>query len=102
MQVRLLARTLPADARVGTVDKLQCQEAAVVIVSMATSSGDYVPRDIELLNSKNRLNVALSRAKCLAILVACPQLLDVECKTTEQMRLVNTLCCVEEYSRRGA
>ena len=47
------------------------------------------------------MNVALSRVKCLAILVASPQLLDVECKTTEQMRLVNTLCWVEEYSRRG-
>ena len=68
---------------------------------MATSSGDYLPRDIEFLYSKNRLNVALSRVKCLAILVASPQLLDVECNTTEQMRLVNTLCWVEEYSRRG-
>jgi hypothetical protein len=98
LQVRLLARTLPPGARVGTVDKFQGQEAAVVIVSMATSSGDYLPRDIEFLYSKNRLNVALSRAKCLAILVASPKLLDVECRTVEQIRLVNTLCWVQEYS----
>lgn len=100
LQVRLLARTLPAGARVGTVDKFQGQEAAVVIVSMATSSGDYLPRDIEFLYSRNRLNVALSRAKCLAILVASPRLLDVECSTEGQIRLVNTLCWAEEYSRR--
>jgi hypothetical protein len=98
LQVRLLARTLPPGARVGTVDKFQGQEAAVVIVSMATSSGDYLPRDLEFLYSKNRLNVALSRAKCLAILVASPKLLDVECRTVEQIRLVNTLCWVQEYS----
>ncbi|HWL64252.1 MAG TPA: TM0106 family RecB-like putative nuclease [Steroidobacteraceae bacterium] len=102
LQVRLLARTLPPGARVGTVDKFQGQEAAVVIVSMATSSGDYLPRDIEFLYSRNRLNVALSRAKCLAILVASPRLLDVECSTEGQIRLVNTLCWAEEYaSRRG-
>jgi predicted RecB family nuclease len=102
LQVRQLARTLPEGARVGTVDKFQGQEAAVVIVSMATSSGDYLPRDIEFLYSRNRLNVALSRAKCLAILVASPRLLDVECSTEGQIRLVNTLCWAEEYSRRSA
>jgi len=99
--VRLLARALPEGARVGTVDKFQGQEAAVVIVSMATSSGDYLPRDIEFLYSRNRLNVALSRAKCLAILIASPRLLDVDCRNAEQIRLVNTLCWVEEYSARS-
>jgi uncharacterized protein len=101
MQVRLLSRVLPTGARIGTVDKFQGQEAAVVIVSMATSSGEYLPRDIEFLYSKNRLNVAISRAKCLAILVASPRLLDVKCNTAEQIRLVNTLCWAEEYSWRG-
>lgn len=98
MQVNLLRRTLPDGARVGTVDKFQGQEAPVVLVSMATSSGEYLPRDIEFLYSKNRLNVALSRAKCLAVLVASPKLLDVACKTVEQIALVNTLCWVEEFS----
>ncbi len=82
----------------GTVDKFQGQEAEVVIVSMATSSGDYMPRHIEFLYSKNRLNVALSRAKCLAILVANPALMSIKCNTTEQMALVNTLCWVKDYS----
>ena len=98
-QVNLLKRKLPAGARVGTVDKFQGQEAEVVLVSMTTSSGEYLPRDIEFLYNKNRLNVAVSRAKCLAVVVANPRLLDVDCKTPEQMALVNTLCWIRDYSR---
>ena len=96
-QVILLKRMLPEDARVGTVDKFQGQEAEVVLVSMTTSSGEYLPRDIEFLYSKNRLNVAVSRARCLAVVLANPKLLDVDCKTPAQMALVNTLCWVREY-----
>lgn len=96
MQVNLLKKTLPEGARVGTVDKFQGQEAEVVIVSMATSSGDYLPRFIEFLYSKNRLNVAISRAKCLAVFVANPALMAIKCATPEEMALVNTLCWVKE------
>ncbi|MFZ4440184.1 MAG: TM0106 family RecB-like putative nuclease [Syntrophales bacterium] len=98
MQVNLLRQTLPEGARVGTVDKFQGQEAEVVIISMATSSGDYLPRFIEFLYSRNRLNVAISRARCLAILVANPALMSIRCTTPEQMALVNTLCWVKDYS----
>ena len=98
MQVNLLKRVLPKEARVGTVDKFQGQEGEVVIISMTTSSGDYLPRHIEFLFSKNRLNVAISRAKCLAILVANPALMAIQCRTVDQMALVNTLCWVKEYS----
>lgn len=98
LQVNLLKRTLPEGARVGTVDKFQGQEAAAVIVSMATSSGDELPRDIEFLYSKNRLNVAISRAQCLALVVASPQLMTIRCNTPEQMALVNTLCWARDYS----
>lgn len=96
LQVNLLRQTLPAGARVGTVDKFQGQEAPVVIVSMATSSEDYLPRDIGFLFSKNRLNVAISRAQCFAIVVASPDLLTVKCNTVEQMALVNLLCWVAD------
>lgn len=98
MQVNLLKQTLPEGARVGTVDKFQGQEAEVVVISMATSSGDYLPRYMEFLYSKNRLNVAISRARCLAIMVANPALMALRCHTVEQVELVNTLCWVEEYS----
>jgi predicted RecB family nuclease len=101
MQVNLLKHRLPEGARVGTVDKFQGQEADVVIVSMTTSSGEYLPRFIEFLYSKNRLNVALSRARCLALLVANPELMSIKCTRPEQMALVNALCWVLEYSEQG-
>jgi uncharacterized protein len=65
---------------------------------MATSSGEDPPRDIEFLYSKNRLNVAISRARCLAIVIANSNLLSVRCSTVEQMKLVNTLCWIREYA----
>ena len=99
-QVNLLTRTLPAGARVGTVDKFQGQEAPVCLISMATSSADELPRNIEFLFSVNRLNVAISRAQALAVVFASPRLLDVPCRTIEQMRLVNALAAVEDYAAR--
>ena len=50
-------------------------------------AADDVPRGLDFLFSRNRLNVAISRAKCLAYLVASPRLLDANCRTVEQMRL---------------
>jgi uncharacterized protein len=98
MQVNLLKRVLPKGARVGTVDKFQGQESEVVIISMTTSSGEYLPRRIEFLYSKNRLNVAISRARTLAILVVNPSLLSIKCNTIDQIQLVNTLCWARNYS----
>ena len=98
MQVNLLRSRLPEGAQVGTVDKFQGQEAAVVLISMATSSGDDLPRQIEFLYSRNRLNVAISRARCLAVIVASPRLLETSCSTIEQMRLVNTLCWAANFA----
>jgi predicted RecB family nuclease len=98
MQVNLLKTLLPQGARVGTIDKFQGQEAEAVIVSMTTSSGEYLPRNIEFLYDKNRLNVAVSRAKCLAVVVASPELLHIRCNSPEQMELVNTLCWLREYA----
>jgi predicted RecB family nuclease len=98
MQVNHLRDVLPAGARVGTVDKFQGQEAAVVLISMTTSSGDDMPRNIEFLYSRNRLNVAISRARCLSVIFASPRLLEIPCKTIEQMQLVNTLCWAKHYA----
>jgi superfamily I DNA and/or RNA helicase len=98
-QVRCLRAALPASVPVGTVDKFQGQEAAVVFFSMATSSGGDVPRNLEFLFSRNRLNVAISRARCLAMLVASPRLLEIRCRTVEQMRLVSALCRLVELAR---
>jgi uncharacterized protein len=91
-QVKLLQERLPEGVAVGTVDKFQGQQAPVVFFSMASSSGADAPRGIDFLMSRNRLNVAVSRAQCLAYLVCAPALLDVDCKTVEHMRLANALC----------
>ena len=90
--VAALRATLPADARVGTVDKFQGQEAPIVIYSMATSTADEAPRGMEFLYSLHRLNVATSRARCVAAIVASPALLAPHCRTPEQMRFANPFC----------
>lgn len=102
MQVNLLKQTLGDKARVGTVDKFQGQEAEVVFISMATSSQEYLPRFIDFLFSRNRLNVAISRARILAVLAISPDLTKIECNTLEQMALVNTLCWVKKYAVRNS
>ena len=81
-----------AGVRVGTVDKFQGQEAPVVFYSMATSNGEELPRNMEFLFEKNRFNVAISRAQCAAILVCSPDLLDIRCRSVDQMKLVNVVC----------
>jgi uncharacterized protein len=90
-QVAEIARALPG-ARVGTVDKFQGQEAPVSFYSMATSSPEEAPRGMEFLYSLNRLNVATSRARCLAVVVANPALIRVRARTPRQMKLANALC----------
>ena len=66
--------------------------ASVVFYSMATSSAEDVPRALQFLFSRNRLNVTVSRAMCLAVVVASPLLLESRARTIEQMRLINALC----------
>jgi len=86
----LLAR-LPG-MKIGTVDKFQGQEAAVVIYSMTTSSPEDAPHGMEFLFSLNRFNVATSRAKTAVIIVGNPRLFEAECHTPRQMQLANALC----------
>ncbi len=99
-QVATLRNAVPADVAVGTVDRFQGQEAAVVIYSMATSLAEDVPRGMEFLYSRNRMNVAVSRARCLAVLVCSPDLLRVACSTAAQIPLANALCSFVERSLR--
>ena len=91
-QVDRLRAALPAAVEVGTVDKFQGQQARIVFYSMASSSSEDVPRGLDFLFSRNRLNVAVSRAQCLAYLVCSPRLLEVDCRTIDHMRLANALC----------
>jgi len=95
VQVNALAEALPASIRVGTVDKFQGQEAPICLVSMTASSAEETSRGMEFLFSLNRINVAVSRAKALALVFGAPRLREAKCSTVEQMRLVNTLCALE-------
>ena len=91
-----------AACAVGTVDKFQGQEAPSSSTRWRRSSGEDVPRGLEFLLSRNRLNVAISRAQCLAYLVCSPRLLEVHCRTIEQMRLANALCRFVEIAEEQA
>ena len=87
------------DVRVGTVDKFQGEEAPVVFYSLATSSGDDIPRNVGFLFERNRFNVAISRARAMSVLVCSPRLLDISCRTTEEMALANLLCAFAERAQ---
>jgi predicted RecB family nuclease len=90
-QVRMLRSRLPAGVPVGTVDKFQGQQAPVVFVSMASSTPEEAPRGVGFAFDRHRFNVATSRAQCRAVLVCSPRLLDADCKTVSQMRLVSAV-----------
>jgi uncharacterized protein len=98
-QVRCLRDALPPTARVGTVDKFQGQQAPIVFFSMTSSSGEDVPRGMDFLFSRNRLNVAVSRAQAMAVVVCSPRLMWTQCSTVEQMQLVNMLCRFADVAR---
>ncbi len=103
-QIRAIQNALAASGHdgfmVGTVDKFQGREAPVVIYSMATSSADEAPRGLDFLFDLHRLNVATSRARAMAIIVASPDLIRVSCRTPQQMVLVNALCRTWESRER--
>jgi predicted RecB family nuclease len=87
-QVEEIQTRLP-EASVGTVDKFQGREAPVVLASMATSNLEDTPRGLDFLFSQQRINVLLSRAKALVIVVGSPKLFKARCSSTEQMKLLN-------------
>ena len=103
-QVVELRKILDSDdrtrgVRAGTVDKFQGQEAPVVFFTMTTSADADMPRGADFLFSKNRLNVAISRARCLAYLVCTDELLNTRARDVREMKLISTLCAFVEQAR---
>lgn len=98
LQVRTLRARLGDGIRIGSVDKFQGQEAPVVIVSMCASTLDDAPRGPEFLLSPNRLNVAISRAQALALVVGSTGIGSVRVRSVSEMALVNTWCRIEELA----
>lgn len=99
MAVRCIREHVPDGVRVGTVDKFQGQEAPIVFYAMTSSSGEDVPRGINFLFDQHRLNVAISRAQCLAVLVCSPRLLDANASTLASMQRVDGVCRLYEVAR---
>jgi predicted RecB family nuclease len=99
LQVRKLAHLLPDGARVASVDKFQGQEAPIVIISMCASPGEFGSRGMEFLLDKNRLNVAVSRAQSLAIIVGDPRLVETNCTSVSNMERLNMYCKLQDTGK---
>ena len=97
-QVNKLREALGPEAKVGSVDKFQGQEAPVVFFSMCASDANDSPRGLDFLFDKNRINVAISRAQSLAIIVGNPKLANTATNTIEQQTKVNLFCRLLSYS----
>ena len=87
---------------VGTVNKFQGREAYVVFYTMASSGGENIPRGTQFLFERNRLNVAISRAHALAVLVFSPALLEARTTSIDAMRLINGLDLFVEIASGSA
>lgn len=91
-QVVHLRGHLPAKARIGSVDRFQGQEAPVCILSLCSSVGEYGSRGLSFILDQNRINVAISRAQCLAVVVADPRIASDSAGSIKEMKLLNLFC----------
>ena len=99
VQVNYLKSILPKEARVGTIDKFQGQQAPATIISMTTSDSESLPRNVDFFFSRNRLNVAISRSQCLSIVIMNKKILEIACKKIEHILLVNTFMKLLEFEK---
>jgi predicted RecB family nuclease len=100
-QVGKLQEALGVKAKVGTVDKFQGQEAPIVFFSLCSSDASESARGMDFLFDKHRINVAVSRAQCLAIVVGSPNLLNASAKNLEQMKKLNLVSMLFDYGKRS-
>ena len=87
-----LLKKYSEDTRVGTIDLFQGQEAKIVFISMTSSDAENLPRHKDFFFNRNRLNVAISRAQNVAIILFNPNLLLASANTIHEMRLMNNFC----------
>jgi superfamily I DNA and/or RNA helicase len=95
-QVRALQAALPPAARVGSIDGFQGQQAPVCILSLCSSYGEYGSRGLSFILDRNRINVAISRAQCLAVVVADPRIASTAAGSLDEMTLLNLFCKISE------
>lgn len=101
VQVNYLQANLGDEARVGTIDKFQGQQAPITIITMATSDSESIPRGKRWLFERNRINVAVSRAQLISIIIFNPNLLQTNCSNIKEMKLLNTFCKLTDYKTIG-
>ncbi len=99
LQVNRLEKRLSSKARIGTVDRFQGQEAPISIHSLTASGAENAPRGIGFVLDPDRLNVAISRAQCLSIVVGSPSLATGITGTVEGVMQVNRLCRIMDSAR---
>ena len=92
-----LKKKFKDDVRVGTIDLFQGQEAKVVLISMTTSDVESLPRHKDFFFSRNRLNVAISRSECVAIIIFNENLLLASASNIKEMKLINSFCKLLEF-----
>ena len=100
-QVQRLRKKLGKKAEISTVDKFQGREAAVAIFSLTSSTGNDAPRGLNFLLEPNRLNVAISRAKCLSIIVGSEDLLSSSVNSIEDAKLLNNICMINSQNEKN-
>ena len=96
-QVTKLKMTLGEQAKIGSVDKFQGQEAPIVFFSLCASDASESPRGIDFLFDKHRLNVAISRAQVLAVVVGNPALLSTPVNSVVHMQKANVIAMLDQY-----
>ncbi|MDA9373046.1 TM0106 family RecB-like putative nuclease [Pelagibacterales bacterium] len=98
VQVNQLSQNLPKNNRTGTVDKFQGQEAAISILSMTASDAEDAPRGMDFLFDHRRLNVAISRAQCLSIVVMNKKLFKSRARNINQIMISNNFQKLKKYA----
>jgi len=88
------------EVMVGTVDKFQGREGMAVIYSFAASSSLDAPRGLEFLLDRNRLNVAISRAKATCYLVFSETLLQSQFRTVAEVKAISRLAGLLEIAAK--
>jgi uncharacterized protein len=84
------------EVEAGTVDLFQGREAEVALFSLTSSSADDLPRGVAFAFSRNRLNVAISRARTIAALVYSPQMVALQSDEVDDIRMVNAVALLAE------
>jgi len=96
-QKNLLQKELKGLADVGTVDKFQGLEKPIAIYSLASTDSENAPRGLSFVLNANRLNVAISRAKCLSIVVGSPELANCMPKNVEEAKQLSRFCKILRF-----